>query len=192
MRFVSIAAACAVLAAPIAASAYLQPGAMATDFTTQGALGGKVFTLKLKEALKKGPVILYFYPAAFSPGCDIQAQAFAAANDDFQKAGATVIGMSADPIDKLQKFSVEKCASKFAVATAQPAVIKAYDVSFGPPRPNATPEQAARMAALTNRTSYVIAPSGKIIFSYSNQQPREHITKTLEVVQQLKANGGKV
>jgi peroxiredoxin Q/BCP len=194
MRFVSIAAAAALLATPIAAPAYLQVGAKAPDFTTQGALGGKVFTVKLKDALKKGPVVLYFYPAAFTPGCTAEAHEFAEATDDFRKAGATVLGMSADPIDKLQQFSVQECRNKFAVATADPAVIKAYDVAFsaaGMNIPNLTPERAAQLASRTSRTSFVIAPNGKVIFVHSDLSYKEHVAKTLAAVQQWQSTHGK-
>jgi peroxiredoxin len=191
MRSISIAAALALLAAPVAASAYLEVGAAAPDFRTQGALAGKVINVNLKQALKKGPVVLYFYPAAFSPGCDAQAHAFSEANDDFQKAGAAVLGMSADPIDKLQRFSVEKCSSKFTVAMAAPAVIKAYDVTFKPPANlKLSPEQLAQAASRTDRTSYVIAPNGQIIFVYSNLSPREHVEKTLAAVREWQATKG--
>lgn len=107
----------AVLLAPIAlalslpAQAALAPGAPAKDFTTRGAQAGKVFTLHLQEALKKGPVVLYFFPAAFTPGCSAEARAFAESIDEFKKAGATVIGMSADPVDKLADFSTKDWAS---------------------------------------------------------------------------------
>lgn len=191
MRSISIAAAAALLAAPIAVSAHLQIGASAPDFQTQGALAGKVINVNLKEALKKGPVVLYFYPAAFTRGCDAQAHEFSEANDDFKKAGASVIGMSADTLETLQKYSVEKCGSKFAVATAQPAVIKAYDVSFGAPLPNIPPERLAQLAARTNRTSYVIAPNGKVILVYSNLDYREHVARTLAAVREWQAGKGK-
>ncbi len=90
------------------APAALAPGAAAPNFTTQGALAGKPFRFTLAEALRKGPVVLYFFPAAFTAGCTIEAHEFAEATPEFAKLGATVIGMSADPIDKLQKFSVEE------------------------------------------------------------------------------------
>jgi peroxiredoxin len=189
MRRIAIAA--ALLAIPFAASAHLQVGAKAPDFQTQGALAGKVMNVNLKQALKRGPVVLYFYPAANTRGCDAQAHEFSEASDDFKKAGATVIGMSADTIDVLQKYSVEKCGSKFAVATAQPAVIKAYDVGFGAPPAGMTPEMVAKLAARTNRTSYVIAPDGKVILVYSNLDYREHVAKTLEAVRQWQAQKGK-
>src|ERR1700683_1353091 len=96
--------------------AMLQPGASAPDFTTQATLAGKPFQFALASALKKGPVVLYFYPAAFTTGCTIEAHEFADAIDQYKALGATVIGVSHDPLDKLQKFSVSDCRSKFAVA----------------------------------------------------------------------------
>src|SRR6516164_5766866 len=107
--------------------AALKPGDQAPDFTTQASLGGSVFTFSLAEALKKGPVVLYFYPAAFTTGCTIEAHEFAEATDKFKKLGATVIGVSHDPIDKLAKFSVSECRSKFAVASdADGGIMKQY------------------------------------------------------------------
>ena len=191
MRSISIATALALLASPIAVSAHLQVGATAPEFQTQGALGGKVMTVNLKQALKKGPVVLYFYPKAFTQGCTLETREFAENNEEFQKAGATVIGMSADPIDVLQKFSVEECRNKFAVATAAPAVVKGYDVAFGAGRPGMTPEQLAQAAAFTNRTSYVIAPNGKVIFVHSDLNYKEHVAKTLEAVRQWQAQNKK-
>lgn len=152
------------------APAALAPGAAAPNFTTQGALAGKAFQFTLSEALKKGPVVLYFFPAAFTPGCTIEAHEFAEATPAFSKLGATVIGMSADSIDKLQKFSVEECRNKFAVATATPAVIKGYDVAL-PVRPG-----------MTNRTSYVIAPGGKVVHAYSAMSPQNHVSETMAAV----------
>ena len=87
------------------------------DFTTQATLAGKPFTFSLAAALKQGPVVLYFYPAAFTPGCTVEAHEFAEATDKFKAMGATVIGVSHDPIDKLKKFSVSECRNKFAVAS---------------------------------------------------------------------------
>ncbi|HEY2444503.1 MAG TPA: peroxiredoxin, partial [Rhizomicrobium sp.] len=114
-----------VLAGP--AMAALAVGAMAPDFSAQASLGGKEFSFSLAEALKKGPVVLYFYPAAFTKGCTIEAHDFAEATTQYAALGATVIGVSHDPIDKLDRFSVSECRSKFAVA-ADPdeSVIKSY------------------------------------------------------------------
>jgi len=155
---------------PLAAQAALPVGAKAPDFSTQVSLAGKAMPFSLKAALKKGPVVLYFYPAAFTKGCTIEAHDFAEATDDFRKLGATVIGMSADGIEKLNQFSVSECRNKFAVGSATPATITAYDVVL-PQNP-----------AMSNRTSYVIAPDGKVIFAYSAMDPTGHVTGTMDAV----------
>ncbi|VVS99532.1 Peroxiredoxin [Sphingomonas sp. EC-HK361] len=172
-RLVAFAAA-ALIAVPAVAA--LAPGATAPDFTTRGAIAGKVVTVHLADQLKKGPVVLYFFPAAFTGGCNAEAHAFAEAVPDFQKAGATVIGMSADPVDTLVKFSAEKCAGKFAVASAGPAVVKGYDVALGR-------QLAGR--DITSRTSYVIARDGKVSFVHSDMNPAEHVAMTLAAVRKL-------
>ena len=117
MRLFPLLAAVAVVAAP-AAAAGLTVGAKAPTFATRGAIAGKVVNIDLAQQLKKGPVVLYFFPAAFTSGCNAEAHAFAEAVDDFGKAGATVIGMTAGNVDQLAAFSSEKCAGKFAVAAA--------------------------------------------------------------------------
>lgn len=152
------------------AGAALPLGARAPAIATQASLDGKPFAFSLKDALKKGPVVLYFYPAAFTKGCTIEAHAFAEATDDFHKLGATVIGMSADPIDKLNQFSVQECRSKFAVGSATPGTIAAYDVVL-PAKPS-----------ISNRTSYVIAPDGKVIYAYSALDPAGHVEGTMAAV----------
>jgi thioredoxin-dependent peroxiredoxin len=161
-------------AAPSPVLAAIPVGAVAPQFVTQGALGGKTFSFDLASALKKGPVVLYFFPAAFTSGCTIEAHAFAEATSDFAKAGATVIGVAADPIDKLAKFSIEECRSKFAVAVATRAMIAEYDVKL------------PLFRGRSNRTSFVIAQSGKIAFSYSAMSPEGHITGTLAAVRALR------
>ncbi len=169
--FRSFCLALALTALPItAANASLKVGDKAPDFSTQVSLAGKAMPFSLKAALKKGPVVLYFYPAAFTKGCTIEAHEFADATDDFHKLHATVIGMSADGIDKLNQFSVSECRNKFAVGSATPATITAYDVTL-PNNP-----------AMSNRTSYVIAPDGKVIFAYSAMDPAGHVTGTMDAV----------
>ena len=126
-------------------------GAKAPDFTTTGAVGGKAFKLHLAEQLHKGPVVLYFFPKAFTSGCTAEAHAFSESIGDFKKAGAQVIGMSADNLATLKDFSVKECRSAFPVATATPATQKAYDVAW------------AAHPGITTRTSYVIDKSGKIV-----------------------------
>lgn len=168
-------AAGALAALPAAAPAALAIGSAAPDFTTQASLAGKPFPFALKQALKKGPVVLYFFPAAFTPGCTIEAHDFAEASDQFRKAGATLVGMSADPIEKLNEFSVKECRNKFAVGTATPAMIANYDVKL------------PQRVGLSNRTSYVIAPNGKIIYAYSAMNPAGHVSGTLNAVKQWEA-----
>ena len=151
--------------------AALQVGAKAPDFTALASIGGKEFTFVLADALKKGPVVLYFYPAAFTPGCTQEAHEFAEATAPFAALGATVIGVSADKIDKLDKFSVSECRSKFAVAAdTDQAVMKAYDAVL------------TRAPQYANRTSYVIAPDGTILYTYTNLQPDKHVENTLAAV----------
>ena len=174
MRKIAAAALAAILLAMPAAAA-LTPGARAPAFETRGALAGKAFRLSLAEQLKKGPVVLYFFPAAFTPGCTAEAHEFAEASDDFRKAGATVIGMSADPIDKLSAFSREACRDKFAVASATPAIVSGYDVSL---KPGAT---------MTSRTSYVIAPNGRILYAFTDMNYRSHVKNTLAAVRKWRA-----
>jgi peroxiredoxin len=159
----------AALAAP--AIAALQEGAKAPDFTAQASLGGKEYSFSLADALKKGPVVLYFYPAAFTPGCTQEAHDFAEAMPQFAALGATVIGVSHDKIDKLDKFSVSECRSKFAVA-ADPdeTVIKSYDAVL------------AQKPEYANRTSYVIAPDHSILMTYTDLNPDKHVELTLAAV----------
>src|SRR5579862_4531188 len=127
MRTVLVSAASALLIAlPVGAA--LPDGTKAPDFNTAATLAGKEFRFSLSDALKQGPVVLYFYPAAFTPGCTVEAHDFAEATEKFQALGATVIGVSHDPIDKLDKFSVSECRNKFAVASdADGSVMKNYD-----------------------------------------------------------------
>ncbi len=158
--------------------AALKPGAAAPDFTVQAAVGGKDFTFSLAEALKRGPVVLYFYPKSFTQGCTIEAHEFAEAADSFAAAGASLIGLSRDTIETQRKFSTEECRDKFPVG-ADPAmsVIRAYDAA----------NLLSRMPAgqeIADRISYVIAPDGKVIYAYSDPAPDKHIENTLAAVRQ--------
>jgi peroxiredoxin Q/BCP len=170
MRRPLVAALIGVLMA-IPVYAALPDGAKAPDFSTQASLAGKEFKFSLTDALKKGPVVLYFYPAAFTPGCTVEAHQFAEATAQFKALGATVIGVSHDPIEKLDKFSVSECRNKFAVASdADGGIMKAYDSVLAD-----HPEYA-------NRTSYVIAPTGAIIYSYTAMNPDQHVANTMAAV----------
>jgi peroxiredoxin Q/BCP len=157
------------------ASAMLKPGDAAPDFTAQAAVGGKDFSFSLAEALKRGPVVLYFYPKSFTQGCTIEAHEFAEAAENFSAAGASLLGMSYDNIETQRKFSTEACRDKFPVA-ADPKlnVIRAYDAVRTTP--------LASGDVIADRISYVIAPDGKVIYSYSDPEPDKHIANTLEAV----------
>ena len=153
------------------ALAALPVGATAPDFSTQATLGGKQFTFSL--------VVLYFYPAAFTKGCTIEAHEFAGAIDRFKAMHATVIGVSHDDIAKLDKFSVSECQSRFPVA-ADPSgrVIASYDARLA-------------MLPMSNRTSYVIAPNGKVAYAYSDMKPDAHVDNTLAAVKSLEAGAAR-
>ena len=162
----------ALASQPVAAA--LPVGAKAPDIRTMGALGGKPFRLHLAEQLRHGPVVLYFFPKAFTEGCTLETKAFADAMPKFRAAGARVIGLSRDDLPTLKRFSTEACRSKFPVATASPATVKAYDVVL-----KIKPE-------LTDRTSYVIARDGSIVMVHSELDWKEHVARTLAAVQALK------
>ena len=166
MKRILAAAAFSLLALPSFAA--LKEGEKAPLFTVQASLAGKEFTFSLADALKQGPVVLYFYPAAFTKGCTIEARAFAEAIDKFKSYGATVIGMSNDTIETLNKFSTSECQGKFPVgADAGMKVTKAYDAVL------------LKMTNYANRTSYVIAPSGQILFEMTDMDPLGHVDNTL-------------
>ena len=151
--------------------AALKPGDPAPDFNAPASLGGDVFAFSLAEALKKGPVVLYFYPAAFTTGCTLEAHDFADAVDAYRALGATVIGVSHDDIDTLKKFSVSECRSKFAVAADKDqSIMKSYDAVL------------AIMPKYADRVSYVIAPNGKVIFAYTSLNPEKHVEFTLDAL----------
>jgi len=171
-------AALLTLLSPAMAQAELPVGTKAPQFSTQVAKAGKEMGFNLTAALARGPVVLYFYPKAFTKGCTLEAHAFAEAHDDFAAAGATILGMSADDIDTLKRFSTEECRDKFAVGVATPGIIKAYDVAL---------DYKGLPAGLSDRTSYVIAQDGRISFVHSELDYRDHVRLTLEAVRALKA-----
>ncbi|WP_277188389.1 peroxiredoxin [Caballeronia sp. BR00000012568055] len=166
----------AVAMYPLTAGATLKPGDAAPNFNAPASLGGNVYDYSLADALKKGPVVLYFYPAAFTKGCTIEAHEFAEAVDQYKAEGATVIGVSHDDIDTLKKFSVSECRSKFPVAAdADSKIIKSYDASL------------PMKATMANRVSYVIAPDGKIIYEYTSLSPDQHVANTLQALRDWNA-----
>ena len=158
------------------AQAALDVGDKAPAFTIEASMAGNVFRFTLAEALKSGPVVLYFFPAAFSVGCTIEAHEFAEATDQYKQLGATVIGVSADDIDTLKKFSATECRNKFAVgADVDKSVMKAYDavLAFKPD--------------FSNRTSYVIAPNSTIVYQFTSLNPYRHVSNTLAALKSWSA-----
>lgn len=176
MRKLLLALTAAIVAAS-PANAALKVGDKAPNFVTTGAVGGKAFRLDLAQQLRKGPVVLYFFPKAFTSGCTAEAHAFSESIGDFRKAGAQVIGMSADDLPTLKRFSVEECRNAFPVATATKAIIKAYDVSL---------PLVGKLTNITNRTSYVIDRDGRIAMVHSDMDFSQHVAKTLASVRALR------
>jgi peroxiredoxin Q/BCP len=176
MRFATVSAAVAlVAAAPLFAA--LPDGTKAPAINTQATLAGKEFNFSLADALAKGPVVLYFYPAAFTKGCTVEAHDFADATDDYKKLGATVIGVTAGNIDRLAEFSTSECRSKFPVAAdADLSIAKSYDSTL------------AIFPGHSNRTSYVIAPDHKVIFAYSDLDPSKHVDLTMDALKKWRAD----
>jgi peroxiredoxin len=162
----------AILGMSVPASAELAEGARAPVFTTRAALAGEEFGFSLRTALAQGPVVLYFYPKAFTQGCTLEANAFADAMPQFRAAGASVIGMSNDDIATLRRFSQEECRDAFPVGIATERLISAYDVALG-------------SSGLASRTSYVIATDGRIVAVHSNSDYRGHVSRTLAAVRAL-------
>jgi len=155
------------------ACAALDIGEAAPNFTTNAALAGKVYKFSLSEALAKGPVVVYFFPAAFSIGCSIEAHTFAESIGKFEALKTTVIGVSGDDIETLSKFSVQECQSKFAVGSDDTKKIMAsYDAAM-----SLRPEYA-------NRISFLIAPDGKIVYEYKSLNPYNHVTKMLGALEE--------
>jgi thioredoxin-dependent peroxiredoxin len=162
------------LGSPRPASAELTNGSPAPEFSAQAAQGGDVRTVDLKVALAKGPVVLYFFPKSFTQGCTVEAHLFSDHIADYQKLGATVIGVSADDIETQKKFSTQECRSAFLVASDPGLTIaKSYDAVLKAPQ-------------YANRTSYVIAPNGTIVYSYTSLDPSLHVQNTLTALQALK------
>ena len=176
-RFAAFALAC-LLTVPCLAA--LKPGSPAPMFKAPAYLAGKPFTFDLAGALKQGPVVVYFFPAAFTAGCNVEAAAFSQAIDKFKAQGATVIGVTAGNIERLAEFSkdTEKCAGKFPVAADEGArIAKSYDALL------------AMKPDLSSRTSYVIARDGSIAFVHDAMNPNQHVKETLDAVVALRAKG---
>lgn len=192
----SIAASAAItLLFALPAVAALAPGAAAPEFTAEASLAGKDFTFSLKDALKKGPVVVYFYPSAYTGGCDIEAHTFATDKAKFDAAGATIIGVSADSIGRLNSFSSDPkyCAGKFPVASdASGKIAASYELKTEAAQPGLTDVRGVAIDhGFIERTTFVIGRDGKIIATLSSAadhlHPQDHVKKSLAIVQQLQA-----
>jgi len=173
------------------AVAALKEGDAAPDFQTQASLAGKAFSYSLKDALKTGPVVVYFYPSAYTGGCNIQAHTFAVNTEKFAAAGATIIGVSLDSIERLNDFSAdpEYCAGKVAVASDKDGrIAKAYDLVV---KEAAAGKKDSRGVDIDHgfaeRTTFIVTPEGKIVATIGGIKPAENVEKALEAVQQLAA-----
>ena len=158
------------------AYAELKPGTTAPDFTAPAALAGQAYSFTLKEALKQGPVVVYFYPKAFTRGCTIEATLFAEASDQFKALNATVIGVSGDDIETLKQFSNGPCGGKFAVAAdLDRRIMKSYDANL------------TFLPTVADRITYVITPDSKIWFVHSSLNPDQHVSESLKAIKAWKA-----
>ncbi|TZF91529.1 peroxiredoxin [Cognatilysobacter lacus] len=166
-------AALSLLAIATPAAAALKPGDAAPDFKAQAYLAGKPFTFDLAQARRKGPVVVYFFPAAHTPGCNLEAHLFSEAVDRFKAQGATVIGLSAGNIEQLADFSreTEHCGGRFPVAADPGAKIaKRYDATL------------MLRPGWSNRTSYVVSKDGHISAAFSDLDPKQHVQRMLDAV----------
>jgi peroxiredoxin len=179
------------------AHAALKQGDKAPDFKAEASLAGKSFDFSLRKALKKGPVVVYFYPAAYTKGCDIEAHTFAETKEKFDAAGATIIGVSNDKIAKLNEFSADPdyCAGKFPVASdADGKIAASYDLKVTPPKEGFKDVKGNDLDhAFTERTTFVIGKNDKIVATLSSADdkitPAEHVDKSLAVVSDLTGKG---
>lgn len=183
IRLFAAAATTALLIASPAFAA-LKTGDKAPTFTLPAALGGKEFTFDLASALKKGPVVVYFYPKAFTAGCSAEAHDFAEHMDDFKAMGASVIGVSGDKMASLEQFSQKDCGSKFPVAADTGGeVIGKYDVAL----PGMIAKSVLQLDHASNRTSYLVAPDGSIVAVHSANDASKHVSTMLDALKGWKA-----
>src|ERR1700733_1164998 len=173
--------------------AALKVGDKAPDFSARGSLAGKEFSFSLQEALKKGPVVVYFFPSAYTKGCDLEAHTFSTEIDKFQAAGATIIGVSADSIARLNRFSADPdfCAGKFPVASdTDKKIATSYNLATNAVKAGRTDVKGDVIDHdMIERQTFVIGKDHKIIAAFSSKDdgisPDQHVAKALEIVQQL-------
>lgn len=175
------------------ALAALKPADQAPDFSARASLAGKEFGFSLQDALKKGPVVVYFYPSAYTQGCDVEAHAFAQDKEKFDAAGATIIGVSADSITRLNQFSADPdyCAGKFPVASdPEHKISTSYNLNASAVRAGMKDVRGVEIDhEFVERTTFVIGKDHKVVATLSSAddkiKPAEHVQKALEIVQKL-------
>src|SRR5476649_466995 len=175
------------------ALAALEVGDMAPDFSAAGSLGRKDYSFHLKDALKKGPTVVYFYPSAYTGGCDLEAHTFAESADKFTAAGASIIGISADNMERLNTFAADPnfCAGKFPIASDEGLkVANSYNLSTTPPREGAKDVRGVEIGhGFIERVTYVIGKDHKIVAVMSSKDdkltPDQHVDKSLDIVQKI-------
>lgn len=179
----------ALLAFPVLAA--LPEGHPAPDFQTQASLAGKAFNYSLHDALKQGPVVVYFYPSAYTGGCNVQAHTFAVNHEKFAAAGASIVGVSLDSIERLNDFSADPnyCASKFPVASdVEGKIAKAYDIAVREAQQGKTDSRGVAIDhGFAERTTFIVTPDGKIAATLGGLKPEENVAKALETVEKLAA-----
>lgn len=171
------------------AAAALQEGDKAPDFKIPASLAGKQFNFSLQDNLKKGPVVVYFYPSAYTHGCNIQAREFSVNSDKFTAAGASIVGVSLDSVARLNEYSAdpEFCAGKFPVASdTDGKVAKAFDLNVRDAQPGKVDSRGATIEhGYAERTTFIVTPDGKIAASIGGLTPKDNVLKALEVVETL-------
>jgi len=186
------AALAGLISLPVVAA--LKVAETAPDFSARASLAGKEFKFSLQDALKKGPAVVYFYPSAYTQGCDLEAHTFATEKDKFDAAGATIIGVSADSIERLNQFSADPdyCAGKFPVASdADGTIAKSYNLNLSAARAGMKDVRGVEIGhGFIDRVTYVIGKDHKIIATFpasadDKVSPDQHVHRALEIVQKL-------
>jgi peroxiredoxin Q/BCP len=171
------------------AFAALVAGTAAPDFDARASLAGEEFDYSLSSALEGGPVVVYFYPSAYTRGCNIQAREFAVNMEKFKSAGASVIGVSLDSIERLNDFSAdpEYCAGELAVASDESGdIAKSFDISVADPRDDATDSRGVAIDhGMAERTTFIVTTDGEISEVIGGISPMENVQKSLQAVQDL-------
>jgi peroxiredoxin len=184
-----IASTLALTMANVAAFAALKPGDTAPAFSAPASLAGKPFSYSLKDGLAKGPVVVYFYPSAYTEGCNIQAHEFSTRADRFAAAGASVIGVSLDSIERLNAFSADPdyCAGKLAVASdSDGRIARAFGLQVTGMQRGATDTRGKQIDhGFTERTTFVVGRDGTVAAVVGGVSPEANVVRALELVQKL-------